>query len=240
MFDNARFTPRGRQVLPWAVLLAALASSCSEADRLGYDFDFAQGTHGWVAGFADYPPANEGIYFLESDYRPLPEPLDTSRNALYISGVNRSDDLFMYYKGQAGLRPSTSYRVSFDVEIATNAQSGCFGVGGSPGESVYVKAGVSLVEPEGILDGAGHLRMNVDKGQQSNGGENALVLGDMANSQSCGSEVPRWELKRLSGSALQITTDETGRIWLFVGTDSGFESRTEVYYTRFSARFDPA
>jgi len=107
----------------------------------------------------------------------LPGPLDTSRYALYISGVNRSDDLF---------------------------------------------------------------RMNVDKGQQSNGGDNALVLGDMANSQSCGSEPPRWELKRLSGSALQITTDETGRVWPFVGTDSGFESRTEVYDTRFSARFDPA
>jgi len=239
MLDDARRTSRGLQALPCVFLVAVLTSGCSDADRLGFDFDFAQGTHGWVAGFADYPPADEAIYGLESDYRPLPEPLDTAKDALYISGINRSDDLFMYYKGQAGLRPSTSYRVRFDVEIATNAQTGCFGVGGSPGESVYVKAGVSLVEPEGILDGAGYLRMNVDKGQQSNGGENALVLGDMANSQSCGSEAPRWELKRLSGAALQITTDETGRVWLFVGTDSGFESVTQVYYTRFSARFDP-
>jgi len=240
MIETSCVTRGRRGFLVCLPFVAVLASGCSDADRLGFDFRFAQGTHGWVAGFADYPPAHEAIYMLEADYLPLPEPLDTSTNALYIAGVNRSDDLFMYYKGQAGLRPSTGYRVSFDVEIATSVPSGCVGVGGAPGESVYVKAGVSLVEPEGILDGAGSLRMNVDKGNQANGGENALVLGDMANSQSCGSEVPRWELKRLSGSALQITTDETGRVWLFVGTDSGFESLTQVYYTRFSARFDPA
>ena len=36
-----------------------------------------------------------------------------------------------------------------------------------------------------------------------------------------------------------ITTDRTGRAWLFDGTDSGFESRSAVYYTRFTAFFEP-
>jgi hypothetical protein len=38
---------------------------------------------------------------------------------------------------------------------------------------------------------------------------------------------------------MTFTTDSTGRAWLFVGTDSGFESRSAVYYTRFMALFEP-
>jgi hypothetical protein len=60
---------------------------------------------------------------------------------LFISGVNRSDDLFMYWKGQiVGLSPGTSYRASIEVEFATNVPSGCVGVGGSPGESVWISS----------------------------------------------------------------------------------------------------
>ena len=82
--------------------------------------------------------------------------------------------------------------------------------------------------------------MNVDKGQQTNGGEDALVIGALANSQECGSEAPRWELKVLSSGSdsMQFSTDGSGVVWMFVGTDSGFESRSEVYYTRFVALFE--
>jgi len=38
---------------------------------------------------------------------------------------------------------------------------------------------------------------------------------------------------------MMLTTDSTGRAWLFVGTDPGFESRSAVCSTRFSARFEP-
>ena len=50
-----------------------------------------------------------------------------------------------------------------------------------------------------------------------------------------------WELKQLSSgtSALDVTSDGTGAVWLFVGTDSGFESTTNVYFTQFSASFEP-
>ncbi len=65
-----------------------------------------------------------------------------------------------------------------------------------------------------------------------------MVLGDLANSRSC-EEGFEWELKRLGGPPMTIATDSTGRAWLFVGTDSGFESRSAVYYTRFRAGFEP-
>ncbi len=223
----------------WVALAAALACGCSEADRLGYDFDFAQGPQGWTAGFADYPAGDEGSYLLRSDYRSLPEPLDTSRSALFISGVNRSDDLFMFYKGQAGLRPNTGYRVTFEVEIATAVPSGCVGVGGAPGESVWVKAGATVLEPQPFVDEAGYYRMNVDKGAQASGGENAVVLGDITSSQTCG-EAPHWGLKRLSSpEPIHVATDDDAVAWVFVGTDSGFESLTALFYTRVAVDFEP-
>ena len=81
----------------------SLPSDASEA--MTFHFDFDEGPLGFVAGFADYPPAHEEIYELTSGHRALPPPLE-SRSGLFISGVNRSDDLFMFFKGLiAGLTP---------------------------------------------------------------------------------------------------------------------------------------
>ena len=120
-----------------------------------------------MAGFADYPVGQDDFYELVSDYRTLEAPLSTDENALYISGNNHSDDLWMYYKGRvAGLDANRRYSVRFEVEIATRVPNGCFGVGGAPGEGVTVKAGASDVEPESVVEGF-DWRMNVDKGNQT-------------------------------------------------------------------------
>ena len=124
------------------------------AGALTSTFDFHRGPHAFVAGFADYPPADEEHYGLTSDYRPLPSALG-SRSALFISGVNHSDDLFMFLKGEiGGVVPGARYAATVSVEIATDTRTGCFGVGGSPGESVSVNAGVSEVEPVPVLSRA--------------------------------------------------------------------------------------
>ena len=146
----------------------------------------------------------------------------------------------MYYKGRvAGLDANRRYSVRFEVEIATRVPNGCFGVGGAPGEGVTVKAGASDVEPESVVEGF-DWRMNVDKGNQTNGGENALAIGDVANSIPCG-ETPQWELKQLSSEmeSISVTTDGSGNVWLFVGTDSGFEATTSVYHTWIIATSEP-
>ena len=169
-----------------AALLAAMLGGCSgnpaaPTDALTFTFDFRRGPQGFVAGFADYPPGNADIYELTSDHRALPPPL-ASDSALFISGVNRSADLFMFFKGPVdGLLPGASYGVTVSVEIATDVPAGCFGVGGAPGESVWVKAGATAVEPLAVRDGA-YLRMNIDIGNQSAGGQQGVVLGDVANS----------------------------------------------------------
>ena len=222
-------------------LLSCDSDATDPNEPLSAQVDFSTGQHGWTADFADYPVGQDDFYELESGYRALPAPLDTSQRALYISGNNHSDDLFMFWKGQiVGLAPNTSYRVRFEVEIATNVPAGCGGVGGSPGESVWVKAGASRIEPESV-DVGGFLQMNIDKGNQAIGGENALVMGDVANSQTCGQGQPQWELKQLTSGAetIEVTVDGDGRVWLLIGTDSGFEATTRLYFTLVLATFEP-
>jgi hypothetical protein len=159
-------------------------------------------------------------------------------SALFCSGNNHSDDLFMFWKGKiGGLEPNRTYRVRFTVEIATSAPRGCVGIGGAPGEGVTVKAGSSSIEPEAVAV-SGTYRMNVDKGEQSSGGADAAAIGDIANSQLCGEE-PRWEIKELSGErAIETVADKEGTLWLYVGTDSGFEGTTSLYFTRIRALLD--
>ena len=187
-----------------------------------------------MAGFADYSPAHEEIYELTSGHRALPPPLE-SQSGLFISGVNRSDDLFMFFKGPVvGLTPGARYTVDVSVEIASSTPVGCFGIGGPPGEAVWIKAGATAEEPLAVMDGS-YLRMNIDIGNQSTSGIQAVVLGNIANSRQC--EQPlRWEIKALGGKSTPagISVPADGRVWLLIGADSGFEGKTEVYFTRAS------
>lgn len=246
--DHLRILARARATSGWlrrsALLLAAVPlSGCSDVvtpeDPLAFTFDFGLGQQGFVADFADYPPEHAEIYELTADYRAIPPPLD-SRSGLFISGINRSDDLFMFYKGALdGLTPGARYTATVSVEIATDTPSGCIGVGGSPGESVWIKAGASAEEPVPVSDGD-HLRMNVDVGNQSESGTQAVVLGTVANTRTCG-DPPLWETKALAeqevSAPLRVPPD--GRAWLLIGADSGFESLTQIYFTRASVKLTP-
>ena len=177
----------------------------------------------------DYEPT---IYELDSSYRELPDGLEGS--GIYIQGHNRSDDLFMYLKRQIqGLEPSASYTVSATVDLATNVPLAMVGIGGSPGESVYVKAGASTVEPLAATGSNNHLRMNIDKGNQSTGGSAMKVIGNVANADVIDDE---YRVKTLASGPefLSVESDSEGRAWLIVGTDSGFEGFTTLYYDRIS------
>ena len=40
-----------------------------------------------------------------------------------------------------------------------------------------------------------------------------------------------------AGKSLEVTTAGDGSVWIFGGTDSGFEATTSVYYTVVRAKF---
>ena len=132
-----------------------------------------------------------------------------------------------------GLTPGATYAVSVWVDLVTNVPTGSVGFGGSLGSSVFVKAGASTIEPAASEGGDRRLRMNIDKGNQSQGGADMAVIGNVAHSGVTGSE---YRLKFLdnAGQPLNVETDGNGRVWLIVGTDSGFEGLTAVYYARIA------
>ena len=234
-------------MVPTAILIAGLKStSCTSttpteapteaptkaATEAEFSFTFESHAEGWTSGFADLPADFEpSIYELDSGHRSLPHGLEG--NGLYIQGHNRSADLFMFFKRQVeGLKAGATYAASASIDLATNVPSGSIGIGGSPGESVSVKAGAATVEP--VAEGE-DLRMNIDKGNQANGGEAMVVLGNVAHPDVIGEE---YRIKSLenSGSPVDVTADGEGRLWLIVGTDSGFEGLSTLYYARIAFR----
>jgi hypothetical protein len=188
---------------------------------------------GWITDFADLPADyDQDLYQLEAGWRELPAGLDGF--GIYMHGQNSSDDLFMFLKVQVeGLKPNTTYQAEFNIDLASNTPEGMMGIGGSPGESVYVKAGATTDAPEVITDNDGWLRMNIDKGNQASEGEDMINLGTIANPNIdldtfTGDE---YELMTLTseGRTFEVLSDGQGKAWLIAGTDSGFEGPTGVY-----------
>lgn len=206
-------------------------------------FRFADGPQGWTAGIADYTQliTPDSMMYV-ADYRPVPAPFTSS--ALFMSSHNHTDDAFMFYKHQVpGLTPGTRYAATFTVTIATDVPQGCGGAGGAPGESVFVKAGAAAMEPVVVLDNTGNYRMNVDKGNQSTSGANAVVIGNVANDLPCvAPNVGMWRPKTLTSAsgAVSVVANPDGSAWLIVGTDSAYEGVTSVYITGFDVSFQKA
>jgi hypothetical protein len=205
-------------------------------------FDFRAGASGWKAGFADYDPAVH-VIDAESGIRELPPELGAG-TGFYLAGTNASDDLFMFLKrrlGEAdGIRPNRAYQVRLTIVFGSNAPSGSVGIGGSPGESVFLKAGASTQQPKPFLAEDGHLRMNVDKGDQATGGPAASVVGAIGNGTADeGGEPAYVSLQRLHIHEFTVRADANGNLWLLVGTDSGFEGRTALFFQRIEATLIP-
>lgn len=222
------------------VLFATAIVSCRKSTWIAHEvFTFKNGTEGWIAGFADLPdgPDVEDEYELKFEHTGLPHPLNSDKKSLMLSGNNHSDDLFMFLKRKVdGLKPGTQYHVRIEVELATNAPTQGIGVGGSPGENVFVKAGASTIEPDVVLEASSnHLRMNIDKGNQGFGGENMVIIGDLAN----GKDKEEYTLKTMKMSQpIRIMSNEHGELWIIVGTDSGFEGTSTVYYSKIKVWID--
>lgn len=195
--------------------------------------DFNQGINDWRAGFADYPAGEESFYELGSSHATLPASLGSNRKGFRVTGNNHSDDLFMFItKKVSGLEPNTRYDFQFEVTIGTDAQKNCMGVGGAPGESVYIKAGISETEPLAVNNGSGFYLMNIDKGNQAIGGSDAIVIGDFANSRECGDPDTSYMRKTLTSEqgAFSTFTANDGSVWIMFATDSGYESTTTIYF----------
>jgi len=230
-------------------LLLGLSPACSGAldepddgtGRRDLLFTFDASTQDWTGNFTDLAPSQVNDVGFLFERRELPAEAGIPGSALFVSGRNVSDDLFMFLTHPVtGLLPNTPYALTFELELASNSPTGCVGVGGSPGESVYLKVGAARVQPDRATDSGGNYRLNVDKGEQSTGGANAVVVGDLANgSFDCGVPPYRRITRDNRGRPLRVSTDAQGTLWLLVGTDSGYESTTALYYDTIRVVLEP-
>jgi len=103
------------------------------------------------------------------------------------------------------------------------------GGGGPPGAGVVFKIGAVAVQPATTADALGWLRMNFDKDSLGlAGGADMLTVGDIGNTLPCPS--PGYQPKTLTRNGFSTTTSADGSLWLILGTDSGFEGTTTLYY----------
>ena len=188
---------------------------------------------GWEAGYADYPSNlslqdSLELYAMSYGHRSLPAEIQPAQKGILLAGANRSDDLFMYlFKKIEGLNPDFTYRADFEIEIASNAPTNAVGIGGAPGESVFLKAGIVEFKPDVVLDNDSWYRMNLDKGNQSVGGTDMVNVGNAGVRD----DLKGYELiLRKNSVPAQFRPDANGNAWIIIGSDSGFEGLTALYY----------
>lgn len=220
--------------LPVAAALFSLATSHATTPKT-FVTEFKSGTDGWSAGFGDYPVGSEKFYELKSGLRTMPPGTKPGQKGFFLSGNNHSDDLCMFLTQRvSGLLPDTTYRVRLSVTFASASPRDGAGVGGSP--AITVKAGVSHQRPS---TKGKYARLTIDKGNQSTGGRDAKVIGNVGVNVPFGGRTYRLKTLDNKGALFSFKTDATGKGWIFVCTDSAFEATTSLYFTRISARFSP-
>ena len=216
---------------------------------INLEFDFRDGALGWEYGFAEYAPNMEDIMQFEAGIRTLPDELGIDGNGYYLQGMNRSDDLFMFLKhglgSDKGVIPDQEYRIEYTIVFASNAPSEAFGIGGPPGEAVFLKAGATPIEPKVYLDtDIDYYRMNVDKGEGNSGsGPAASETGHIANGLPADEidmmNPPYVTIERQHEHEYNVIASADGKLWLLVGTDSGFEGLTGIYYQSIAVKLIP-
>lgn len=214
-------------------LILLFIVSCNSDDDESYTvvFNLYYDAEGWTGNFTDFPAGEEPFYELSAGWAHLPSPLDTNEGAFRISGNNHSDDLFMYIMRKVdGLRFETSYRVTFELELASDAPTNAAGIGGSPGEGVTLKVGAVQDQPARLLGEDDFYVINLDKGNQTSSGEDMMAIGHIGVSDT--TTVYTLIKRDNISDPIDVITDEYGEFWVIIGTDSGFEGITTLYYNK--------
>jgi hypothetical protein len=99
---------------------------------------------------------------------------------------------------------------------------------------VSMKAGAVPAAPSRSLDEDGFWRMDLEKGNQASGGADMPVLGHIGNELECPDET--YALKSFSIESFSARTSTSGTLHVVIGTDSGFEGTTTLFYDHVAIR----
>ena len=162
------------------ILLSGCGSSDSNTPKKVTFNSVLHNDSNWSHGFADYSDLECEIDNCDqtAEYRDLPQGFNDARG-YFMESNNHSDDMLMaLWRKIDGLVPNTTYQVDINTTLATPHCSGMFGIGGSPDSSNYVRAGMIGFMPA-ISQVDGRYTINLDKGNQAQEGENAIIIGDL-------------------------------------------------------------
>ena len=189
------------------------------------DFESATITD-WTAGVAEFlTAASLDSIKLRAGRDTLPSALNSTRYAFHVYSRNPGTSLFTYIKRQiTGLNPVTAYNVVFEINLATNYPQNA-----AAGASVYLKAGASPIQPS--VDG--QQKFNLSKGTGAADGKQLVSLGNVSNDTNKAGYliVERNNLNK----PVSVVSDQTGKIWLCVGFDSGYNGPTDLYFDSIKA-----
>jgi hypothetical protein len=217
-----------------------ISDNLEPTNAIEHIFSFDKDNQGWEAGFADLPvDYDTNIYELEQSRQLVPLGNNANNYAVKLKGMNRSDDLFMFMTRKIeGLQPNKEYNAKLLIGMYTDQAGGMMGVGGAPGEAVSVKVGVMSKQPKVVVDNANgepYYRMNIDKGNQTVEGEDAQIVGNITKPDS---DLKGYQLVNLTYEN-KATANEKGELYILIGTDSGYEGLTTLYFDEIKLSLTP-
>jgi hypothetical protein len=165
---------RQASAAPVSAQQQVLQAAPKDTVTLPFRFDEAECSK-WIGEFGDHPVGANWTFYAG----PAQMPEGKNRTGYLLTGNNHSDDLWMYAfrsLNSSEVKPGVDYDVQLKLDFASNQPLNSFGVGGSPGSSVYLKGHVVDRKPARLVAGT-EVRFNLDKGNQGQYGKDALNLG---------------------------------------------------------------
>ncbi|WP_394827875.1 hypothetical protein [Pendulispora albinea] len=119
----------------------------------------------------------------------------------------------------------------------------CFGAGGDPGGSVFLKAGATALDPAALrtivpVGDVPYYRFAPDKGNQGQGGADASIISNLASGRECRDNTPVL-IRRQHTHPNPLRARDDGKLTVLVGTDSGFEALTVLVYDEIKVHLEP-
>ncbi len=179
-------------------------------------------------------PEERSHWLINFGIKPLP-PEVSAETGFLLQGNNHSDDLDMSLVKKIGpaegVKPSTRYTIAIEETFASNAQAGGFGVGGA--ETLQVWMGATTKDPNEKRIALGHVHF-----------AEGIKDGDFFTNETTANGLPfqlgskPFKLVTVEHSIVRESAPD-GTLWLMVGTHSGYESFSALYYTKVRAKLTP-
>jgi hypothetical protein len=183
----------------------------------------------WSGDFAYTKTGTDALVKFKITQAPLPETLKSELHGLKLEGHNSGDSIFLFIKKKiTGLDPAKTYKVAYQINLATNFPDTLAGAG----RIIYLKAGASTTEPTSIT-GTGISTVSIQNGALAKSGTQMRLLGNVANGLDSTYYKP---ITRSNANvAVPVTPDVDGNIWLCVGINTTFKGDMALFFDRIYA-----